>query len=154
MSGKPTWLVAAGVCATGLLLIIIVWPLDAWAFDPLLTVPDVIETGKTLPGDAMAVQCPAQKDFSIPLALGEAVDLGLCYNPQIKEAWANIKIQAGAVGEARAAYLPTLNGSVGNIYDRTRYPGSGVPGSTVNSWTANGALNWRILDFGGRGANR
>ena len=127
---------------------------DAWAFDPLFTEPEVLETGKLLPGDTEVVKCPAHKEFSFPLTLGDAVDLGLCNNPQIKEAWAKIKVQTGVVGEARAAYFPTLNGSVGNVFDRMIYPGSGVSGSTVNSWTVNGALSWRMLDFGGRGANR
>ena len=154
MNGKPNWFVVAKVYATGMLLIMLVWIVDAWAFDPLFTLPDVIEKVKPLPGDTETVRCPPRKDFSMPLDLGEAVDLGLCNNPQIKEAWANIKVQAGAVGEARAAYLPTLNGSVGYIHDKIRYPGSGLSGSTVNNLFFYGALTWRILDFGGRGANR
>ena len=132
----------------------LVWIVDAWAFDPLFTMPDRIEKAMPLPGDTETVQCPPRKDFSMPLELGEAVDLGLCNNPQIKEAWAEIKIQAGAVGEARAAYLPTVNGSVGYIHDNIRYPDSGFSGSTVNTPFFYGALTWRILDFGGRGANR
>jgi outer membrane protein len=154
MSVKQSRFVLAGGFAAGLLMMMLVSPLDAWPFDPLFTAPDVMETGKPLPGDTDAVRCPAAKDFSVPLALGEAVDLGLCNSPQIKEAWAKIKVQAGAVGEARAAYLPTMTGAVGNVNDRTSFPSSGVPSSTINTWTANAAMNWRILDFGGRGANR
>jgi outer membrane protein len=120
--------------------------------DPLRTVPSVIEKGATLPGDAVPVPCPAEKDFTVPLALGEAVDLALCNNPQIKAAWANIKIQAGVVGEARAAYLPTLSGTVSRIYDSTQT--SGVNSSAVTSTTIYGTMTWRIFDFGGRGANR
>ncbi len=130
------------------------WPTAVLAFDPLFTEPGMIETGKPLPGDADTTNCPAKKDFTTPLALGEAVDLGLCNNPQIRGAWAKIKIQAGAVGEAHAAFFPTLAGSIGKIKDKIIYPGSGVPGSSVDSWTVNGVLNWRILDFGGRGAGR
>ncbi len=133
---------------------LLVWIPDGWAFDPLFTTPDEIEKGKPLPGDIVPVRCPAGKDFSEPLLLGEAVDLALCNSPQIKEAWAKIKIQAGAVGEARAAYLPTINGSVSYINDKTMYPGSAIYDSTVNSSTVYGALTWRVLDFGGRGANR
>ena len=154
MSAKPIWFYAAKVCAIGFPLMMLAWTVDACAFDPLLTMPDVIETGEPLPGDAEILKCPARKDFSIPLVLGETVDLGLCNKPQIKESWAKIKIQAGAVGEARAAYLPTVNGSVSYINDRTNFPGSQIAGSTVNSWTVYGAVSWRILDFGGRGANR
>jgi len=154
MNGKPNGFVVVNVCATGMLLIMLLWIVDAWAFDPLFTMPDVIKEGKPLPGDTETVKCPPLKDFSMPLELGEAVDLGLCNNPQIKGAWAEIKVQAGAVGEARAAYLPTLNAGAGYIDDRIRYPGSGISGSTVDAPFFYGALTWRIFDFGGRGANR
>jgi outer membrane protein len=142
------------VYAVGMSLVILVCIGNAWAFDPLFTVPDAIKKLEPLPGDIDTVKCPPHKDFSAPLVLGEAEDLGLCNNPQIKETWAKIKIQAGAVGEARAAYFPTVNGSVSYIDDRTTYPGADFYNSNVNSWTFYGAVNWRILDFGGRGANR
>jgi outer membrane protein len=154
MNVKTNRFVGANIYAAGLLFIILILTGNAWAFDPLFTVPDAIEKVQPLPGDIEAVKCPPQKDFSLPLVLGEAVDLGLCNNPQIKETWAKIKIQAGAVGEARAAYFPTLNGSVSYTNDKTTYPGADFYNSNVNSWTFYGALTWRILDFGGRGANR
>src|SRR4051812_4741202 len=87
------------------------WSLD----DPLMIAPDVLGTGVTLPGDEAVAPCPVQKDFKTPLALDEAVDLALCNNPQIQETWANIKIEAGALGEASAAYLPTITGSLSRI---------------------------------------
>src|SRR5450631_924637 len=102
MSGKTTRFVEMHACSAVLLLVVLAGPVDTWAFDPLFTMPAVVETGKPLPGDAEPVRCPVRKDFSQPLGLGDAVDVGLCNNPQIKESWANIKIQAGAVGEARA----------------------------------------------------
>ena len=80
MSGRLIRFVAATICLTGLLLA----SEDAWAFDPLFTEPEVLETGKLLPGDTEVVKCPAHKEFSFPLTLGDAVDLGLCNNPQIK----------------------------------------------------------------------
>lgn len=122
--------------------------------DPLGARPDVLEKGVVLPGDQAPAGCPEKKDISESLALGEAVDLALCNNPQIKSAWANIKVQAGAVGEARAAYLPTLNGSVGRTHDRISYPDSNYPVSSVDRSTFQGGLNWRLFDFGGRAANR
>ena len=122
--------------------------------DPLRTAPAVVAKGVILPGDTAPIPCTAQKDFSRPLALGEAVDLALCNNPQIKSAWAQIKIQAGAVGEARAAYLPTLGASLNRTSDRIRYPGSDVPDSNNDRTTMQGGLTWRIFDFGGRAAAR
>ncbi|MDP2875889.1 MAG: TolC family protein [Holophaga sp.] len=137
-----------------------IWPALALAFDPiypfadpLRTMPEVVEQGVTLPGDSAPIPCSVQKDFSHPLALGEAVDLALCNNPQIRSTWADIKIQAGAVGEARAAYLPALTGSLSRTNDQIRYSDSRYPSSNINRNTAQGGLTWRIFDFGGRAAN-
>jgi len=78
--------------------------------DPLSTLPPVLDTGKTLPGDADPQSCAAAADseLSLALTLAEAVDLALCHNPQLKSAWAAIRVQAAALGQARAAYLPTF----------------------------------------------
>ncbi len=142
---------------SALCLMVLAWPLTGWAWsldDPLLTVPNVIEAGVTLPGDGVGAPCPVTKDFATPLALDEAVDLALCNNPQIQAAWANIKIEAGALGEARAAYLPTVSGSFSRIKDKTSHPDSGLSSSTIYSNTIYGTLSWRIFDFGARSANR
>lgn len=135
--------------------------LSAYAFDlaapfvdPLQTLPNIIESGTTLPGDNKPVSCPVTKDFATPLTLAEAVDLALCNNPQIKAAWASIKVQAGAVGEARAAYLPTLTGSTNYQLSRTSYPGSSIPSNTTDGEAISATLSWRLFDFGGREANR
>ena len=146
---------------TGVLLLAgLFWTASAWALDPayplvdpLGTKPDLLHTGVTLPGDGAPVPCPAQKDFSLPLTLGEAVDLALCNNPQIRSSWANIKIQAGALGEARSAYLPAVTGSLGRTNDQIRYSDSRFTGTNVDQNTAQGTVTWRLLDFGGRTAN-
>lgn len=140
--------------------------LDTLLTDPLQTTPPVIETGATLPGDSVPIPCPVPvrqdvaKDFATPrmlglaLGLNEAVDLALCNNPQIKQAWAGIKVQAGAVGEARAAYLPTLSATTSRLRTRTSYPYSNTPTTTEYGNTLHGTLGWRLFDFGGRDANR
>ncbi|MHB1655109.1 MAG: TolC family protein [Burkholderiales bacterium] len=142
-----------GVVAISLCLI---WPASAKAWsmaDPLQVVPDVIHTGVILPGDDGIVPCPAHKDFTQPLSLGDAVDLALCNNPQIQAAWAAIKIEAGAVGEAQAAYLPTVSGTVSPMSTRSSYPGTTIQTSTINGNAASATLSWRLFDFGGRAAN-
>jgi len=122
--------------------------------DPLGTSPEVLETGATLPGERTPIACPVPKDFSQPLILDEAVDLALCNNPQVKSSWANIKIQAGVAGEARATYLPVLTGALGRTNDQIRYSNPLYPSSNIDRNTAQGTLTWRLLDFGGRDANR
>ena len=141
-----------------------IFPGIAWALDPMETLaapfqdplqaePEVIGRGSILPGDGGPQPCPVQKDLATPLTLAEAVDLALCNNAQVKLAWASIKMQVAALGEARAAYLPSLSGTVSQINDQTRYPGSGMAASSVDGNTLYGNLSWRLLDFGGRSAN-
>lgn len=118
--------------------------------DPLSTQPPII--------DAMHQQtilCPTTDSITAPLSLSRAVDLALCHNPQIKSAWVAIKIQAAALGEARAAYLPTLTASTSRTKNVITYPSSQSSlDNNVTSTTAYGNFNWRLLDFGGRDANR
>lgn len=122
--------------------------------DPLFARPPVLDTGAVLPSDAQPIPCPASDDLAHPLSLSEAVDLGLCSNPQVKAAWAAIKIQAGAVGEARAAYLPTLTGSLSAMHTRNEFPDRPEANSTSNGHTVYLGLSWRLFDFGARSANR
>lgn len=122
--------------------------------DPLQTPPVANHNEASLEGGTHSPDCrSAYKDISTPIALTDAVDIALCNNPQIRAAWIGMKMQAASVGEVRAAYFPTLTGSINHINDQTRYPNSAVKGNTLNSGTLHGALNWRIFDFGGREAN-
>jgi outer membrane protein len=122
--------------------------------DPLLTRPPVLDTGGVLPGDNAPHECPARYDPAQPLALADAVDIALCEDPQVSAAWAAIKVQAAGVGVARAAYLPTLNGSMTGQHNDTRYPSMSGYDSAVKGYSSYAALNWRLFDFGERKANR
>jgi outer membrane protein len=144
-------------CALAVLIPMLALPAAAQAVpdilkDPLGVNPDRLKTGAMLP-DGSLVASQDSVDLSQPLALGSAIDVALCNNPQIRSAWASIKIQSGALGEARAAYLPTVKASVSRLATRNSY--SALSGSTDSSQTGNqlyGTLNWRLLDFGGRRA--
>ncbi|WP_321945846.1 TolC family protein [Paraburkholderia sp. J10-1] len=130
------------------------WGIPDIIEDPLLTRPPMLETGASLPGDSAPVICPAQAAVPDPLRLADAVDIALCQDPQVKAAWANIKLQSASVGEARAAYLPTLTGSVSGQHTDTRYPTFPSANSNVRGYSSYAALNWRLFDFGERAANR
>lgn len=140
----------------------LVWPtLVAHSFefpylfkDPLRTMPDVIEKGVILPGDSTAIPRVVQKDFTQPLTLNEAVDLALSNNQQVKSTWADIKVQAGTLGEAYATYLPTIRGSANWTMDNIHYTDSRYPSSDTQSFTGQASASWRLFDFGGRAANR
>jgi len=156
MSGKSTWTLTGGL---GLAVWLAPLLAHAWGFpdvldDPLNTRPPILDTGPTLPGDEMPVSCLESQDIVQPLSLGQAADLALCHSSKIWAAWAAIKVQAGAVGEARAAYMPVLSGTVSQLHSRTTFPGSNIAGSNTQGHTVYGSLTWRLLDFGGRAANR
>ncbi len=119
--------------------------------DPLSTVPDVVKKGATLPGDSAPFPRSVKKDFSKPLVLSEAVDLALSNNQVAKGAWADIKVQAGALGEARALYLPTVIGSAGYTKDYQVYTNSTI---NSNQLTSQLSASLQLFDFGGRSANR
>ena len=122
--------------------------------DPLWTLPPTLKTGPLLP-DGTPVTCPNQVDSTQALALPEVIDLALCNNPQIKQAWAAIKIQAGAVGEARSAYLPMVNATYSpHQQTQVSYPQSSAFNSITNGKMSYANLTWHLFDFGGRAANR
>ena len=106
------------------------------------------------PGRLDAAPCPSAYEAGVPLTLPAAVDLALCHNAQVHGAWAGIRLQAAGVGEARAAFLPTLNAGVSRVHDRTAYPGASTPSGSLNSNTGSLNLSWRLFDFGGRAAGQ
>ena len=147
-----------GCCVLAILIRALVLPVTVLGIpdilkDPQGVQPDRLHRGAMLP-DGSLIACPASVDLSQPLKLGSAVDVALCSNPQIRSAWAAIKVQSGVLGEARAAYLPTVNVSVSRL---SNWSGSSSLSGTYDSFrTGNqlyGTLTWRLLDFGGRSAN-
>ncbi len=122
--------------------------------DPLLTRPPSFNLGD-MSGDSNHDCDPTPDSLSQPLTLSDAVALAWCHNPQIQAAQATVVLQATQVGEARAAYLPTLNVGMSRLNQKTTTPQSQLTlrsEQTSNSQYA--TLTWRLLDFGGRGANR
>ncbi|HWW04233.1 TolC family protein [Collimonas sp.] len=87
------------------------------------------------------------------MALAEAVDIALCANPQVQSTWAAIKVQAAALGEARATYWPTVAAGLSRVNDRTTFPGSKLQPTAVRDNSKNIGVSWRLFDFGGRAAN-
>lgn len=121
--------------------------------DPLNTAPDELQNGTVLPGDVKPVSCISDRDVTVPLTLDMAVDAALCNNPRLKSTWAAIKVQAGAVGEARSAYLPTASGTLTSMHSSTKYESSNL-NTSREGFTLYGAATWRLFDFGARLANR
>lgn len=84
------------------------------------------------------------------LGLAEVVDLALCNNPQTREAWAAARAQAGAVGVARAAFLPGVNATLGGSRVHTDVEDRAATRATVTN--AGLSFSWLLYDFGVREA--
>jgi outer membrane protein len=121
--------------------------------DPLLTRPPVLKFGASLP-DGAPINCPAQVDLNQSLGLSEVLDLALCNNPKIAQAWAQIKIQAASLGEAKAAYLPTVTATYSPQKTQTNYPNQSESNTYTNGYQQYANATWRLFDFGGRAANK
>jgi outer membrane protein len=115
--------------------------------DPLQTRPATLQDAV----DEAGAACPAPVDLQAPLTPQAAADVALCNNARLRESWAAIKFQAAALGQARAAYLPTLQGTLGRLDTRTR-GGNAQAASTLGT-TSDVEFSWRLFDFGAREAN-
>ncbi|CAN5346450.1 cyclolysin secretion protein CyaE [soil metagenome] len=124
--------------------------------DPLLANPPQLASTEGTFGDEHDRACSnAPYDRAQPLTLSGAVELALCHSPKVHGAWAVIKAQAAQVGEARAAYLPTISAGMSRLRQKTQSPESQFQiNSERNSESRFATLTWRLLDFGGRAANR
>jgi outer membrane protein len=128
------------------------------AFDPLgsrtdlrdLTAPGRVPLDAELSG---GVSCP-EPFAGGEISLSEVVRRALCRDPRTRQAWAEASLAAARLGAARAAYLPTLSGSLTRSrIGQTLEQG----GNTVRSDGRNRGsqldLAWNLFDFGQREAN-
>jgi outer membrane protein len=107
-------------------------------------------------GDAVVGTCVFGA-METPLRLQEAVERALCNHPKTREAWADVKAAAAAIGKSRSAYLPTVTGNWQGVRDETTTDISGLPqfdSKYRNSVlrTESVSLSWVLYDFGGRKA--
>ncbi|CAB3746095.1 TolC family protein [Paraburkholderia humisilvae] len=148
MSGRILLTISAS------LLVTVTTPLTAGAFDVFRT-----EGGIPPTAGGSIVPSPAFCQFGTPgnpLQLHEAVERALCDNPKTRQAWADVKAQAAAVGVARAAYLPNITGNWQGVRDDSvtdveNHPNlSSASLSTIR--TESVSLTWTLYDFGARSA--
>ncbi len=98
--------------------------------------------------------CTTTVDPEIPLTLETAVDSALCRDTRTASAWVSIKLQKIQTESARAAYLPTINGSLTAQQNTTRNSQDPSGGQRVLGHSSYLGLNWRLFDFGERSARR
>jgi outer membrane protein len=83
------------------------------------------------------------------MTLAELVDVALTNSPSTRVAWAQARAAAAGWGGARSEYYPTIGAEIDGVAGRVRYPQfqGGQSYATVGL-----ALNYLLLDFGGREA--
>ena len=80
-----------------------------------------------------------------------AVEFAVCRNPELASTWAGIQLRAGALGEARAAYLPTISTHASR--QRTESStGTEEVRTSIRGYGMSIGMNWRLFDFGTRSA--
>jgi outer membrane protein len=143
------------VVVTGAFVVSLSFTSAGWAFDPLLTNSAVPSTPAVNMLGASEGVCTFG-ELPTPLRLQDAVERALCSHPKTRQAWANVKVQAAAVGVGRAGFLPTINGNWQGTRDIASNHVTGYPQYDSNYRTnlqnASVSLSWVLYDFGGRSA--
>lgn len=98
-----------------------------------------------------AQPCPAEPLVAQTLALTEVIDIAFCNNPKIRISWAQIKQQAAEHGEAKAAYLPSVNTKLSRLQNSSNFAFSESTVKTTGNQTFL-SLEWKLFDFGARAA--
>jgi len=136
------------------------WGQDGLLEDPFATHQQVSQS----PGQkhlALEDPCRLNTDTNHALTMVDVIELALCHNPQTHQAWANARFQAGQVGIAQAAYLPTvtlntsvsrsMNSSSSNLQVNS-ISSAGSASQPLNRVTPVLSLNYLLYNFGGREA--
>ena len=99
---------------------------------------------------AAAVALPPDLQERIrQLSLVDVVDLALRNNPATRASWAQARAAASLLGSARGAYYPSINGSASVA--RIQSPATlARPAGKRTEYAPSIALNYLLLDFGGR----
>ncbi|MDD5247388.1 MAG: TolC family protein [Rhodocyclaceae bacterium] len=154
---KRRWRAAPRLVAMAILLSPAVAAADG--FDPFFTRDGISAT----PAKAMIPTAAGDEDpcsfaaLGMPLTLLETIERALCHNPQTRLAWANAKAQAGQLGVAQSAYLPTVAATLGVSKQKVQSHIDGLPefDSDARPTVRSGSLKMSFVlsDYGLRSAN-
>ncbi len=86
-----------------------------------------------------------------PLALAKVVDIALECNPLTRGSYLQARSAAASLGSARAAFYPTLDGTVG--LGRAQQSSAEREGSPATALSGGLELSYLLLDLGGRAAD-
>jgi outer membrane protein len=112
--------------------------------------------------------CRLNTDSQQAWTLVDVINQALCFNPQTRLAWANARFQAGQVGIAKSAYLPTVTLTTSLSSGANSSSGSNLQSTSTTSITSNTStsnsdqvinrftpalsLSYLLYNFGGREA--
>lgn len=80
-----------------------------------------------------------------------AIRLAVCHNPELRVSWSQIAQQSAQVGQSKSAYLPRLAANISLQRSRIGYADANAV-AKIEMVSQNIAFNWRLWDFGARGA--
>lgn len=136
------------------------WGQDNFFADPFATNQQTSSSQGNKHLDA-ANPCLLNIDAKQTWNMVDVIEQALCHNPQTRQAWANARYQAGQVGIAKAAYLPTvtLNTSMSRSLNSsssslqvTSISSSSTASKPLDRLTPVLSLNYLLYNFGAREA--
>lgn len=102
--------------------------------------------------------CLSKVNVKGKLGLNDLIQIGVCNNPDLNRTFMAVKSAEAGFGASKAAYLPNVNltAAATASHGKGQYdePNANVyKDMKAKSYSINVALNWLLLDFGGRSAS-
>lgn len=101
--------------------------------------------------------CLSKVNVKGKLGLNDLIQIGVCNNPDLNRAFMAVRSAEAELGASKAAYLPNvgLTAAATASHSKGQYdePNANVyKDMKAKPYSVNVALNWLLLDFGGRSA--
>lgn len=128
-------------------------PLHVFPPPVIADLPLPADAGIAVPDDCKHVEAawlPAPGEQVPELGLQEAIDRAVCHNPELRQNRAMVQGAGAALGQAKAAYWPTVSGSISRIEQAQSYDGPSLNDDRIYATSKNIAVGWRVFDFGQR----
>lgn len=102
--------------------------------------------------------CLSKVNVKGKLGLNDLIQIGVCNNPDLNRTFMAVKSAEAGFGASKAAYLPNVNltAAATASHGKGQYdePNANVyKDMKAKPYSINVALNWLLLDFGGRSAS-
>lgn len=122
--------------------------------------PDIFNVQRGVPQYGDGVITPGASCTDVPsssvLSFRDALDRALCHDPKVRGAWQDIKVRAAQLGQAKAAFLPTVSADYQAIRDNSKTDVHDHPTLSSSNHaliqTADISANLVLWDFGSRAA--